>query len=217
MYTHAMAFRDYKSFSEGEIYHLYNRGNGRMDIFRDEEDYRQFLKRLRLVLGKPLEVQQSERIRLTPFATDDFTFFAYCLMPNHWHFLVRQNGAVPISGLVLRLCTSYAKYFNKKYSHVGHIFQDQFSSVHVADDAQLNAVSAYIHQNPKVGKQVSNIHDWKFSSYNEYRHSVSDICDVERALEVMNQTHSDYLHFFDERYEELLERSAIRKEFKQLA
>jgi hypothetical protein len=67
-----------------------------------------------------------------------------------------------------KVCTSYSKYFNKKYNLVGHIFQDQFKAVLVDSDSYFLWLSAYIHQNPKVAGLVSDLHNYPWSSYLDY-------------------------------------------------
>ena len=69
-------------------------------------------------------------------------------MPNHFHILIRQNTDLSLTKIISKICTSYSKYFNKKYDRVGALFQDQFKSEHVAKNEYLLWLSAYIHLNP---------------------------------------------------------------------
>jgi len=150
-----------------------------MNIFLDKNDYYSFLGLLEEnILGEkehfsskifePLP-KSSHLIgkkyvrKLLP--SGSFEIICFCLMPNHFHLLVRQVKELEIGKLLSKVCTSYSKRFNKKYEHIGHIFQDQFKSVLVEDNNQLLYLSAYIHSNPKVSALVKNIEDWKFSSY----------------------------------------------------
>ncbi len=161
--------RDYKGFTEGECYHVYNRGVGKMDIFLCEEDFNFFISRLRENLFPSISMNKSAggyRRELLPF--DSYSLIAYCLMPNHFHLLIRQNKELPISKLLSKIGTSYSKYFNKKYIRVGSLFQDQFKAVHIENNEQLLWVTTYIHQNPKVAKLVSTLDDYPFSSYLDY-------------------------------------------------
>jgi hypothetical protein len=89
-------------------------------------------------------------------------------MLNHFHLLVRQNSKLPTTKLLAKVSTSYSKYFNKKYNHVGGVFQDQYKAVLVDNDSYLLWVSAYIHQNPKVAGLVTDLRDYPYSSYLEY-------------------------------------------------
>jgi putative transposase len=168
--------RDYRQIAQGAIVHVYNRGNNRDDIFRDEQDYRAFLFRLGLGLGfdnkelveHPLTSVPYSRIRITNSKRDCFKLHAFSLMKNHFHILIEQCSDISVSKLILKALTSYAKYFNKRYGRVGHIFQDQFKSVVVESDAQLLWVSSYIHMNPVKDGLVNHPSQYKWSSYNDY-------------------------------------------------
>src|SRR3989338_5281062 len=89
-------------------------------------------------------------------------------MPNHFHLLLRQNLDIPTSKLLLRVCTGYSKYFNKKYEKVGHVFQDQFKQITVGDNDYLRWLSCYIHQNPKVAGMVKKLGHYRWSSFREF-------------------------------------------------
>lgn len=167
-----MRNRDYKNFSTGSIFHIYNRGNNKDNIFYDEADYKAFLFRLGLALGfeqnelekYPLTHIPYSRIRLVA-EKKLFKLHSFCLMPNHFHLLIEQCGDIPISTLMLKVCTSFAKYINKKYGRVGHIFQDQFKSVLIESNEQLMWVTSYIHMNSVDAKIVNNPKEYTWSSY----------------------------------------------------
>jgi putative transposase len=208
-----MSYRDYKQFAAGEVFHIYNRGNGKADIFRDDRDYQNFLKRLSIILRMEELTSVSKaafdsRVRLTPFSPETFSLICYCLMPNHFHFCIMQHTEIPIGTLIHRLCTSYAKYFNRKYGHVGHIFQDRFKAVRVEADTQLLALSAYIHQNPKIAKLVIELKDWPYSSYQEYRTGQRRFCEHGWLFQFFEKT-NDYETFVEDRYSEILKRKII--------
>lgn len=180
-----MRNRDYKQFAAGEFFHIYNRGNNKEKIFQDEEDYKAFLLRIGLALGfeqkelaHPLLLIPNSRIRITNVNLGDFKLHAFCLMPNHFHLLLEQNSDNKISKLVLKFCTSFSMFVNKKYGRVGHIFQDCFKAVHVESDSQLMWTSTYIHMNPVKDKLVKYPEQYIWSSYNDY---ISD-----RRLPIVN-------------------------------
>ena len=170
--------RDYKKFGSGEYYHLYNRGNEKRDIFRETDDFNFFMKRLVSYL-EPEICDDKIRMGGEILPGNSFSLVSYCLMPNHYHLLVQQNTEIPVSKLILRLCTSYSKYFNKKYKRVGGVFQDQYKMVSVDDGDYLNWLTAYIHQNPKIARLVINPEDYTWSSFSEYLGKVSGICKKE--------------------------------------
>ena len=151
-----MRYRDYKLFRPGCYYHVYNRGNNKQDIFLENRDYLNFLKRVKFVLGM-LPVTRNET-RIRPVSLGSFTIVAYCLMPNHFHFLIRQDAEIGVDKFVQKVCTSYVGYFNQQYERVGGLFQDQFKAKLVENDSYAKYVSAYIHNNP------SNL-EYAYSSY----------------------------------------------------
>lgn len=207
-----MRYRDYRDSGAGTCFHIFNRGNGRMDIFRDNQDYDNFLKRLRIILGREESLQGASlrpSLRLTPFEKDAFSLISFCLMPNHFHLQVMQNTDIPVGKLLAKVCTSYSMYFNRKHNHVGHVFQDQFKAVPIQNDGQFVAVSAYIHQNPKVAGLVSDLRDWQHSSYPSYLGIREDtVCD-RRAVMAQFKDAIEYQEFVENRYEEIKERKEI--------
>jgi len=218
-----MNHRDYKEFAPDNYYHIYNRGNGRQNIFCDGQDYFNFLKRLNIVLGKetraPLvrEVRSQGAplsLRLNPLPKEAFSLLAYCLMPNHFHFLIRQNSEVSVSKLISKISTSYSMYFNRKYNHVGHVFQDRFKAVVVDSDSYLSWLSAYIHQNPKVAGEVKDLKDYAWSSYRDYlgiRNRV--LCDKKIILEKFENNTKDYRNFVDDSYDLIKEKKSSEEIF----
>jgi REP element-mobilizing transposase RayT len=171
-----MGNRDYKNFSKGCIYHLYNRGDNKEIIFRDEQDYRALLFRLGLVLGiEKKELNESDitkspksRIRIGNLKPENFKIHAFCLMPNHIHFLIEQCGEESVSKLLLKVFTSFSKYLNLKHRRVGHVFQDAFKSVLIETNPQLMLVSSYIHMNPVKDELAEIPENYKWSSYNDF-------------------------------------------------
>lgn len=144
-------FARYKFYFPGAYYHIYNRGNGKEDIFFEDNDYFFYLKRLKDNL-------QKHEVKL----------LCYCLMPNHIHLLVKQEKEQPIFKFISSLHTSYAKYVNKKHDRVGHLFQDRFKQVIVENEEQLLHLTRYIHLNPVIGGLVEKPEDFAWSSFKEY-------------------------------------------------
>ncbi len=168
--------RDYKVFTKDSIHHIYNRGDNKEVIFRDEQDYRAFLFRLGLALGiKKGDLDECEitkspksRIRISSLKPENFKLHAFCLMPNHLHLLIEQCGDESISKLISRVFTSFSKYINLKYKRVGHVFQDQFKSVQIETNPQLMLISSYIHMNPVKDSLVNKPEEYKWSSHNDF-------------------------------------------------
>jgi len=160
-----MFTRDYKTFAPGEFFHIYNRGNNKQDIFLGDSDYEFFLLRLK----QNLYPDKFDELTIQPLPPNSFSLISYCLMPNHFHLLIRQNSEIQTSKLMLKLCSSYSKVFNKKHERVGHLFQDQFKQILIDRAEYLKWIVAYICQNPKMANIVKNSYDYKWSSYQEHK------------------------------------------------
>ena len=180
-----MNSRDYKLFRQGQYYHVYNRGNRKEEIFLDNEDYEYFLKRLLILLGK---IPCPPRLHIKLLPLNSYVILCYCLMDNHFHFLIQQNSDLPITKLITKLTSSYSKYFNKKYKKIGNVFQDTFKCKRVDNDDYLKYLSAYIHNNPE------NPFEYKYSSLSEYLDNKETICDTGLILKYF-QGSSDYEKF----------------------
>ena len=149
-----------------------------MDIFLDKEDRHFFLKRLRealyptesqviktMVPIAPIAPRENRRSQLPDGA---FELLLYCLMPNHFHLVIQQDSELTISALMSKVCTSYSKYFNKKYDRVGSLYQDQFKAALVSSNEQLLWLASYIHRNPFKAKLVNSLRDYPYSSHLDY-------------------------------------------------
>lgn len=171
-----MKRRDYKNLSENSIYHIYNRGNNKENIFHDEQDHRAFLFRLGIALGietdnlnkNDITKSPKSRIRIIKSPESFFKLHSFCLMPNHFHLLIEQCSDVSISILIKKVCTSFAMYINKKYKRVGYVFQDRFKSVMVENNPQFMWTISYIHMNPVKSGLVVNPGEYKWSSYKDF-------------------------------------------------
>ncbi|MCS3735947.1 REP element-mobilizing transposase RayT [Mucilaginibacter dorajii] len=131
-------------------YHLYNRGNNKDLIFFEEENYSYFLHQFKK--------------HVLPFCD----VFAYCLMPNHFHFFIRVNDKDPFERGLKNFFISYSKAINKKYNRVGSLFQGRYKISEITSNSYFTKIIAYIHQNPFVANLVKSLGGYKYSSYNAY-------------------------------------------------
>ena len=138
-------------FSQGNIYHLYNRGAKRQPIFRTIENYLFLMRRMRQY-------------------TLDFSIsvIAYCLMPNHFHFVFRQNTQHSISDCMHRIFNSYSKAFNKRYNLSGTLFEAPFKAKLVDSNEYLAHLCRYVHRNPLEARLVDELSEWEHSNYLEW-------------------------------------------------
>ncbi len=120
----------------GALHHIMVRGIDRKDIFTDQKDYSDFIKRLGDLL---IETRTS--------------CYAWALIPNHFHLLLK-TGNVPISHLMKRLLTGYAVVFNRRHGRSGHLFQNRYKSILCQEDSYLLELVRYIHLNPLRAKLI---------------------------------------------------------------
>lgn len=140
------------SFSVGEYYHIYNRGTDKREIFLDEMDKKRFTKLLFVANGSNPFVFRDFPIGL-PYVEFErgetiTAIGAYCLMPNHFHLVVRETTECGISKFLSKVLTSYSSYFNKKYGRTGRLFEGTFKAKHAGSDEYLKYLFAYCHLNP---------------------------------------------------------------------
>lgn len=168
-------------FREAHVYHLFNRGVERRPIFlspRDQERFVSLLEYYRfsgntksyshylaLSLGDRAIFRQA--LDQKPVSVN---ILAYCLMPNHFHLLVRQNIKEGIHDFLSNIANGYAKYFNTKRQRVGPLYQGPFKAVFVETDEQLIHLSRYIHINPVVSGVISlqDLDGYPWSSFPDY-------------------------------------------------
>jgi putative transposase len=159
-------------FVTGDYYHIYNRGLEKQNIFETSHDYQRFLETLFyycLENPKPKfsTFKQYPYLNLE-IKNKSVEIICYCLMPNHFHLLVKQLKDGGISELMRRFIHSYNNYRNIKYSHQGPLFQGVFKAVRVESDEQLIHLSRYIHLNPFVANLTSDLNRYPWSSYSAF-------------------------------------------------
>ncbi|MBI2012070.1 transposase [Candidatus Daviesbacteria bacterium] len=165
----------------GQYYHIYNRGVEKKPIFNNRRDYQRFYKSLSYyqLQGPKPSYSKFFQPKMTKidFSKKIVEVICFCLMPNHFHFLVKQTIDGGVTEFISKLSNSYTKYFNIKYRRVGPLFQGEFKAVLVESDEQLIHLSRYIHLNPTVSYLTKDITQYEWSSYREYIKDTKGICD----------------------------------------
>lgn len=166
----------------GEYYHIYNRAVSKQTIFHDTRDYLRFLF-LILYFQSPLIFQQLGRlvkhfVQHRVLDTIDINeiikkrtveLVAFCVMPNHFHLILKGLEEGGIATYMQRVLNAYAKYYNTKYEKSGHVFQGPYRAVHVSSDRQLLYLSSYIHRNPReLANWLGKEDQYQWSSYQDY-------------------------------------------------
>ena len=155
--------------SESGIYHVMLRGINQQVIFEDDEDYSKFIE----IIVKYKELCQ-------------YKIFAFCLMSNHIHLLLKVEEC-NLESIMKRVAGSYAYWYNHKYYRMGHLFQDRFKSEPVEDDTYFLTVLRYIHQNPLAAKMVNELYEYKYSSYFDYYCGESEFVDLGFAFSILDR------------------------------
>jgi len=145
----------------GVVYHVLNRGNGRMGVFRKPGDYAAFLDVL-------LEAKDKASVEL----------FGFCLMPNHWHLVLRPNSAKDLPAYLSWLTNTHVKRYRAHYKRTsGHLYQGRYKSFPVKDDHYFLTLLRYVEANPLRGKLVARARDWTWSSLG---------CDPKRTADLLS-------------------------------
>lgn len=166
-----------KIYIKNGIYHVYNRGVEKRDIFSDTQDYKVLLKFLKESLSDPSKLEkkpinfnlQGQAFKGMPRIPKNFhkniELISYCLMPNHFHLLIRQTDNTSLQKYMQSLVTRYSIYFNKKHKRIGSLFQGRYKAVLIQEDTYLLHLSRYIHLNPL--EYTNNLVE-AYSSYADY-------------------------------------------------
>lgn len=170
-------------FVEHQFYHVYNQGNNREPIFFNDRNYRYFIRLIQR------------------FVAPKSDLIAYCLMPNHFHFLVHTNeisvqeqkvGSLQLTALsngIRNLLTSYSHAINKQENRTGSLFRQKTKAQPITrqDEPYLRSVFHYIHQNPLRAGLVNEPEAWLYSSYRDYvEDTPKTICNKELGMKVLD-------------------------------
>lgn len=139
-----------RGLGDNIVYHVINRGNGRQEIFHKDKDYEAFVQLLQ-------EAKERYEVRL----------YGYCLMPNHFHMVVKPERGEELSKWMQWLMTSHVRRYHRHYGGSGHVWQGRYKSFMIQDDRHLLMVLRYIEGNPVRAKLVSSAVEWRWSSHGE--------------------------------------------------
>lgn len=211
-------------FANDEYYHIFNRGVDKRDVFLDFKDYDRFLISMNLLNDKSdgLMIAWRDYKESKPEAKlDDFLkrsfrerdplveIIAYCLNPNHYHFILKQVADKGIEKFMHKIGISHTKYFNEKNKRTGSLFQGVFKSTHIDSNEYLLYLSAYVNKNNFIHGYNEN-DSWPYSSLPDYLNKRDDkLVNKSIILEQFNNI---------EEYKNFLEiKSLYLKEKKELA
>lgn len=214
-------------FANGEFYHVYNRGTDKRSIFGDRYDQQRFLQSMvEFNVLDPIGSIYAHSFRnekLSGLATKEgfegesgeklVEVVAYCLNPNHYHFILKQVSDKGVEKYMHRLGTGYVRYFNEKYERSGSLFQGKFKAIHIDSNEYLLHVSAYVNLNDRVHRldQLSGLASK--SSWEEYMgRAKSDLLCVKDDVLGQFPTIKEYEEFAENSLRGTLERRGMLTE-----
>ena len=226
-------------FANGEFYHIYNRGTDKRNIFSDEADQWRFIQSMQEfnALDPIGSIYEHCRTKNSPHAQFGskasksekvneslVNIVAYCLNPNHYHFLLQQVSEKGIEKFMQRLGTGYTKYFNNKEERSGGLFEGKFQAIHIDSNEYLLHVSVYVNLNDRVhgfGSKASKFSASKFSeavpiksksSWDEYMGKANDpFCETSNVLGQF-KSRKDYEVFAENTLVGIRERKILARE-----
>ena len=205
--------RPSRKWYPGAIYHVMSRGNRKLTLYKDRDDFLTFLE----------IVKKASRIF-------HFKIHALCLMTNHFHMAI-ETGDRELWKIMQWILHRYAVRFNRKYNYSGHLFEDRYTSCLIEDDSYFLEVTRYIHLNPVRAHMVNDALEYEYSSYqefvkniganiNEFRSSarqlISGLVDTSRTLSYFKENPREkYKEFVEDRILHAEKELRIQKDMKE--
>ncbi len=206
-------------FTNGEFYHVHNRGIDKRVVFADADDFERFLQSMQefnviepigsLYEYSFLKDKVYNRRRKKGKLVN---FVAYCLNPNHYHFILEQAAEKGIEKFMQRLGTGYSNYFNVKYKRNGSLFQGTFKAKHIDSNEYLLHLSAYVNLNNRIHRLGSLASK---SSWNEYVNEQNEFCNKKIVLDQFKNI-NEYRDFAESSLKDILARKQLYKELETI-
>lgn len=179
-------------FAEGEVYHLYNRGTDKREVFMDDGDRARFIQDLYEMNNSAPVINSGYYFTHKPvFHLDSdrrqgascrikgeklVEILEFVLMPNHFHLLLRQRVPGGICAFMQKIGTAYTMYFNKRYSRTGMLFQGPYKSINIRREDHYEWIPHYIHANPlklrpplySIEEKMMFLKSYRWSSFMDY-------------------------------------------------
>jgi len=215
-------------FANGEYYHIFNRGVDKREIFNEEKDVLRFIQSVlefnnienigsiyenslrKKTINEKLQINHGHLV----------TFIAYCINPNHYHFIVQQNVDNGISKFMHKLSLGYSMYFNEKYKRSGPLFSGCFKAKHIDSNEYLIHLSAYVNLNNlvhqiKFGDRVSKFvrSSWGLYSNTGTDHPIP--CETKIILEQFNNNPDEYKKYGEGTLQDIIERKRPDKDMAE--
>ena len=203
----------------GQIYHIFSKSISGYKIFRDDDEYERMKDLLKYYRTEstPMrfsifqEIKYKEKKQIYEIEGDDLLveIIAYCIMPTHFHLVVKQLKEDGISFFIQQILNSYSRYFNIKTKRKGPLWEGRFQNVVIETDEQLLHLTRYIHLNPVTAYLVNRPEDWKFSSYREFLGEEKE--KLSSFSNILDTTPDNYKKFVDDRIDYQRQLAEIKK------
>ncbi len=195
----------------GDIHHVLNRSIAKYIIFNSDDDYKRMILMLLFFsfeggnLPKFSHFNSSSSVKNKGFENELYErveekdkrvqIIAYCIMPTHFHLILKQLTDNGISDFVGRTSNSYSHYFNNKNNRRGRLWEDKFKNVPVNSDEQLLHLTRYIHLNPVTARLIEDPKDWKYSSYHEYIQTDNNhsMCEFKNLIDTSPEKYKEFV------------------------
>lgn len=205
-------------FPAGEIFHICNKSIAGYEIFRTQKLVERFINALSHYNNSNVEICLSRAVQnnvqfehlMHPMGTAIVKVLAYCIMPDHYHVLVKTKLENELSLYMSKVENSYSRYFNKVHDRKGPLWQSTFRSAHILDNETLLHVHRYIHLNPTTAGLVDKPADWPWSSYQYFITNPTSLLNI---YEISIRTIKSYQIFVEEHQEYQKKIKYIQKNF----
>jgi len=193
----------------GEIYHILNKSIAGYEIFNTQADYLR-MQHLFRYYQKETQIRFSDFLLLKGVGTGFNTYLAeynadkndlvqiiaYCLMPTHFHLILKQLENDGISKFIGNILNSYTRYFNVKHKRRGPLWEAKFKNVLVGNDEQLLHLTRYLHSNPTTALLVKKPEEWLYSSYKEYLGTSEELtlCDHKDLIDINPKSYRKFVN-----------------------
>lgn len=188
----------------GEIYHVFSKSIAGFVIFNNNREFERMMGTILYYQNRDLPISFSKFTRFNDLAKiiEQFNkseksvqIIAYCIMPTHFHFVLKQLEDDGISVFMRKVLDSYTRYFNIKHNRKGPLWEGKFKSVLAEKDEQLLHLTRYVHLNPTTSNLCDKPEQWQFSSYNEYLATNNEIsfCKYDGILEIDPKSYEKFV------------------------
>jgi len=191
----------------GSYYHIFNRSIAQFRIFEKADFCERFVQMLDLYrfpdfnykysvfLNLSMTNQEAVIERLKNSTQKYISIIAYCVMPTHFHLILRQDAADGITKYMAKVLNSYSRYFNLSHQRKGPLWEGHFENVLVKSDEQMLHLTRYIHLNPMSTGLINKPEEWKFSSYAQYLNTGKEgFCNFEAIIDIVPEQYQKFVN-----------------------